>query len=201
MVFSVSRVVRVVCLLGCEPAFLRASWPMRLVTSYVCSLYQVHTSFNWQNLFGTCFRVVDFSTTHLQVRKIGFLNTLGTKSTYSYVDVDNASASPKNRICRCVVDHETCQELVRNLSGNSRQTCQVLYQATYEQDPSKQEKKSNPDKSATPICCRCTKLVRNLSGNSRLNLSSSVPSYIRWIFRHLSKKIHSRQISTETQNS
>ena len=77
------------------------------------------------------FRVVDFSTTDRQVRKIGFMNTLGTKSTYSYVDVDNASASPKNQ------------------------------------------------NSATPICCRCTKLVRNLSGNSRLNLSSSVPSYIR----------------------
>jgi len=40
------------------------------------------------------------------------MNTLGTKSTYSYVDVDNASASPENRQRRYVVD-------ARNLSGTA----------------------------------------------------------------------------------
>ncbi len=40
------------------------------------------------------------------------MNTLGTKSTYSYMDVDNASASPENRQRQSVVD-------ARNLSGTS----------------------------------------------------------------------------------
>ena len=55
--------------------------------------------------------------------------------------------------------------------------------------------------STTWIRVWCMELVRNLYLVRSLyaNLSSSVPIYIRWIFRHLSKKIHSHQISTDTQ--
>ncbi len=81
---------------GCAVAFFGWCVVVRAgikapVTSYVCvcSLYKcVQVSID-----GTCY----FSTTDQQVRKIGFMNTLGTKSTYSYVDIDNASASPENR--------------------------------------------------------------------------------------------------------
>ena len=84
---------------------------------------------------GICFRVVDFSTTDQQVQKIGFVNTLGTKSTYSYVDVDNLSASPENRQQM----HETCQELVWKLQAKLVKFCTKLHTSKIQAN-----KKKNP---------------------------------------------------------
>ncbi len=55
--------------------------------------------------------------------------------------------------------------------------------------------------STTSIRCRCMELVRNLYATCRQTCQVLYQSTYAEFFWHLSKKIHSRQISTETQNS
>jgi len=54
--------------------------------------------------------------------------TLGTKATYSYVRPCNSFAL---LVFVQLIYTRTCSELARNLLGTCKQTCKVLYQATY----------------------------------------------------------------------
>ena len=84
---------RFTSLTWCKEEGSWGGWPpffpqVQSVMSYVCSSYGRVSP-------GTCFRVANFLTTHRQVRKMGNMDTLVTKPTNSYVDIDNSDASPK----------------------------------------------------------------------------------------------------------